>query len=138
MAKANGMSLAELEQLLNSRKSRLGDLKKKRTTLEKELTSIVNEIAVLEGPAPKGRGRAAGKKKVRRRRSKNAKPLRDVITDLLSNAKKGLALQEIHDGVLASGYKTASKNFKNVLYQCLYHTKSFVHDDKSGTYKVKS
>lgn len=141
MANASNLSLAELKALIAEQKSRLSDLKKQRTALEKELSGVNAEIATLEGKKRR-RGRPAGsgtgKKRVRRRRSKNAKPLKDFITSVLTSNKKGLPLQGVHDKVLESGYKTTSKNFKNVLYQCLYHSKDFVHDDKAGVYKLKS
>ena len=144
MAKASNMSLAELEARLKEQKSRLDDLKKKHASLEKELEGVNQDIAALEGKGKtKGRrGRPAGsknkKKTVRRRRAKNAKPLKGYVTDVLTDNKKGLTLQQVMDKVQKAGYKSKSKNFKNVLYQCLYHTKDFVLDSKKGTYTLKS
>lgn len=142
MASATTMSVAQLAELLSEQKGRLGELKKRRTALERELGSVVAEIEVLEGAGTgRGRGRkasAGGVKTVRRRRSKNAKSLKTVVTEVLGANKKGLSLQEVHDSVLGSGYKTKSKNFKNVLYQCLYHTDDFMRDEKAGVYKLKS
>ena len=143
MAKASNLSLAELESLLKEQKSRLDSLKKKQAQLEKELDGVNAEIAALEGKGSrKGkRGRPAGstskKKTVRRRRAKNAKPLKEYVKDVLASNKKGLTLQQVMDKVEAAGYKSKSKNFKNVLYQCLYHTKEFVLDSNKGTYTLK-
>ena len=143
MAKSSNLSLAELESLLKEQKSRLDSLKKKQAQLEKELGGVNSEIAALEGKSSKRgkRGRPSGstskKKTVRRRRAKNAKPLKEYVNDVLSANKKGLTLQQVMDKVQAAGYKSKSKNFKNVLYQCLYHTEEFVLDPKKGTYTLK-
>ena len=140
MAKTSNMSLAELESMLKEQKVRLDSLKKKQNTLQKDLDSVNQEIATLEGKGRRGRppGSTSGStKKVRRRRAKNAKPLKAHVIEALNGIKKGLTLQQVSDKVQASGYKSKSKNFKNVLYQCLYHNKEFVHDADAGTYKLK-
>lgn len=144
MAKTSNMSLAELESMLKEQKVRLDSLKKKQNTLQKDLDSVNQEIATLEGKG-KGKGRrgrppgstSGSTKKVRRRRAKNAKPLKAHVIEALNGNKKGLTLQQVSDKVQASGYKSKSKSFKNVLYQCLYHNKEFVHDADAGTYKLK-
>lgn len=141
MAKTPNLSLAELESLVEDRRERLDELKKKQQSLQDDLDAIGQEIAALEGKGGR-RGRAPGKssgkkKKVRRRRAKNVKPLKEYVTDELKGKKKGRTLQEINDAVLSAGYTTKSKNFKNVLYQCLYNNNEFVHDADKGTYKLK-
>lgn len=142
MAKSSSMSLAELESMLKEQKHRLDSLKKKQKNLEKDLESVNREIATIEGKGGRRRGRPPGKKssakkKVRRRRAKNKKPLKGYVTDVLNGNKKGLTLQQISDNVKSAGYKSKSKSFKNVLYQCLYHNEEFVHDSDAGTYKLK-
>lgn len=142
MAKSSNMSLAELEKMLKEQKNRLESLKKKQSSLQKDLDSVNQEIATLEGKGARGRGRPPGSasgstKKVRRRRAKNAKPLKSHVIEALNGNKKGLTLQQVSDKVQESGYKSKSKSFKNVLYQCLYHNKEFVHDAEAGTYKLK-
>lgn len=145
MAKVSNMSLAELEAMLRDQKKRLDELKKKQSSLQKDLDGVTQEIAVLEGKGkgsgrrgrPAGSGSTGKKKTVRRRRAKNSKPLKDYVREALKNSKKGLSLQEVMDAVKKAGYKSKSKNFKNVLYQCLYHTEEFVLDSKKGTYTVK-
>jgi len=142
MAKASNMSLAELEAILEKKQSRLDELKKKQSRLEKELDGVNQEIATLEGKGKGRRGRPAGstnkKKTVRRRRAKNAKPLKGHVEEILADNKKGLTLQQIVDKVKKAGYKSKSKDFKNVVYQCLYHTEEFVLDKAKGTYTLKS
>jgi predicted nuclease with TOPRIM domain len=137
MAKTRTLSLAELKNLVEDRKKRLDELKKQKIALQKELDSVAKEIAKLEGKSGRRKRSSGKKKKVRRRRAKNEKPLKAYVTAALKRKKKGASLQEIHDHVLAAGYTSNSDNFKNVIYQCLYNNKEFVHNGDKGTYKLK-
>ena len=47
-----------------------------------------------------------------------------------------MALDDIHDAVQKTGYKTSSKNFKNVIYQNLYNKDEFVKTGDGWTYKA--
>lgn len=131
---AKKLSVADLEHLLNTKKSHLESLHKRRTKLQQELAVVEKEIAGLEGGR---RGKRGGKRVVRKRR-KNKTSLRAVISNVLTANKKGLALADVEAKVLESGYKSTSNKFRNVIYQCLYNNKEFVHDKKAGLYKVKA
>ena len=39
--------------------------------------------------------------------------------------------------ITEAGYKSSSSNFRNVLYQCLYNTKTISFDRATGTYRLK-
>lgn len=150
MAKA-GMELtvAQLEQLLAEKKGALSQLLDKREALQAQLAALDEQIASVHGSgsvsgstvasanlamAPAA---AAAKKGKRGKRMKNSVSLRDVVHDLLSKNKKGYSLAELSEKVLATGYKTGSSNFRNVLYQCLYNMKDAHHDEESGCYRLK-
>ena len=131
---ADGMSVAQLEKLLDSRKSQLGTLTKKRDKLKKDLEQVEKRILVLQG-----RATATVSSKARRKpakRAQNEKPLSAFVVDILGQNKKGLTLAGLSERVLAAGYKTNSTNFRNVLYQCLYNAKKVHHDEKTQTYKL--
>ena len=130
---ASDLSVAELERILSSRKSRLDSLTKKKTKLQKDLTRVEKEITQLVGR--QSAAAAGGRRKVLKR-PKNAKPLSQFVTEILSKNKKGLTLAGLAEKVLESGYKTNSSNFNNVLYQCLYNSESFFHDEESGCYRL--
>ena len=135
MARAAGdLTVAELERLLDSKKSRLGTLTKKRDKLQKELVQVEKQIAELRGRTVATIGSKARNKPAKR--PDNVKPLSAFVIDILSKNKKGLTLKGLSEEVLASGYKTNSTNFRNVLYQCLYNSKRVRHDDQSQTYKL--
>jgi len=128
------LSVAELERILSSRKSKLDSLTKKQTKLQKDLTFVEKQISQLVGR--QSAAAAGGRRKVLKR-PKNAKPLSQFITEILGKSKKGLTLAGLSEKVLESGYKTNSSNFNNVLYQCLYNSESFFHDEESGCYRLK-
>ncbi len=130
------MSLAELEKALSSRKSKLEKLQTQRKQLLKQLAGIDSKIRGIAGS--EAVEKAPGVKVVRKRRPKNKQPLKAYVLDILGRSKKGLTLDEVHTKVLASGYKTKSDNFKNVVYQCLYHAKDISQDSETGRYQLKS
>ena len=133
--KGQNLSLADLERLLDSRKTQLEGLLRKKDRLASDLSNVEGEISSLEG-------RSSGRGVVRRtragtgKRPKNAKSLSDTVVDILTKNKKGFSLADLADRVLTTGYKTNSSDFKNVLYQCLYNSKNVAHDEKTGTYKL--
>jgi len=127
------LSVVELERLLNSRKSQLGELLKKRDKLRRELAQMERQIAELSGQ----RG-GAGPPGRRGARVKNERSLREYVVEILGKSKKGLTLVELAQKVLDAGYKSDSANFRNVLYQCVYNTKDLYHDELTGTYRMKS
>ncbi len=146
-ADLGNLSIAQLEALINSRKSKLSSLYERRDHLAKQLDAINGEIAAAEGTSVGAtRGRPAHFTKAaavaKRRgaavqRAQNDKSLKTYVEEVLAASKKGLTIGEIQEAVLKSGYTTNSANFKNTLYQCLYHNeKAFVLDKKTKTYKL--
>ena len=70
-----------------------------------------------------------------RKRPKNDKPLPAVLADVLGGASGPMALDDIHAAVEKTGYKTSSKNFKNVIYQNLYNKDEFTKTGDGWVYK---
>lgn len=126
------LSVANLERVLLKRKATLDALLSRREKIQRALKTVEQRIVLLEG-----RASASGSKKVRRKRPRNATSLSTVIAEILSKSKNGLPLGELSERILASGYKSSSANFKNVLYQSLYHSSSIEHDSKTGHYRLK-
>lgn len=128
MAKTSpDLTVAELERMLNARKTALRDLLKRRAKVQKELDKVDAEIQILTGTTARRRGA----------RTKNKRSLRETVLELLKKNKKGYSLAELSRIILDSGYKTTSTNFRNVLYQCLYNTPGVYHDESTGTYRFK-
>lgn len=127
-----GPTLAELERILDATKRRLAKLHRKRNQIERRLDSVVEKISRIEGADRRVQSFANRD----RRRAQNERSLREVVTDLLRENKRGLGLDELSKRVLATGYKTTSTNFKNTLYQTLYHNDRFQLDKESGLYRL--
>jgi len=127
-----GLSVADLERILDEKKSQLQDLARRRDQAQKELDKLDAEIQDIVGV-----GGSIGKTRRRRRRVKNEMSLRAVVLEILGKNKKGFTLADLAGKVTESGYKSTSRNFRNVLYQCLYNTEGIVHDEATGCYRLE-
>ena len=127
------VTVAQLEKALESKRSKLHELTAKREKLQRMLAKTESQIASLAGRAAvEGTG-----VRRRRRRAKNAKSLRAYVLEILGRSKKGLTIAELDDRVQATGYKSKSRNFRNVLYQCLYNSDEIGQDKATGKYVLK-
>tara|TARA_B100000029_G_scaffold170643_3_gene166913 strand:- start:92 stop:505 length:414 start_codon:yes stop_codon:yes gene_type:complete len=131
--KGSELSVAQLETLLAQQKGRVSALSSKRDRLQKELASIDVELKTLQGATTSDarRGRRRGK------RPKNTQSLTAVVAGILGDNTKGLGLDDLVTKVVESGYKTKAKNFKNVVYQCVYNSPAVYRDKQSGTFRLK-
>ena len=142
------LSIAQLEALISKSKSKLSTLYKKRDQLKKQLIALEGEISEAEGSAgmaPRGGAAAPVGRRyaptpqpgTKVQRAQNDKSLKTYVEEALAANKKGLTILEIMAAVLNNGYTTNSSNFKNTLYQCLYHNeKTFVLDKSTKCYKL--
>lgn len=144
---AEELSLAQLEALVEKRKRQLERLHERRRKLESLLEDVQLKIAAIEGRVQRGQQRAtaartgkpAPKTKRRRRAGKSGQPLDAIVVSVLSDTPEGLPLKELEKAVLDRGYKTSSKNFRNVLYQAVYklgRAGRVKRDTESGRYKL--
>lgn len=131
--KTASLSVADLEKILDERKAALQDLGQRRDVAQKALDDIDKQIQELMGD---DRSLGMGRRR-RRRRPKNEQSLRTVVLEVLKKNKAGLTLAMLADAVVETGYKSNSRNFRNVLYQCLYNTEAIIHDAPTGCYKLK-
>src|SRR4051812_27420600 len=94
---ANGnMTIAQLENLLNSRRSRLNELMRDQKRAQQKLDTINRQIASLSGRA--GAGSTGGGSRVR-----NSTSLVQTMQNILKDSGKALSVSEILSGVLKSG-----------------------------------
>jgi len=128
-------TVSALEQMLMRKQSQLQTLTRRRDLLLGKLTKLDEAIGRLSGQ------KAGAGFKVRRRvrrRPRNERSLQDVVLEVLQANRPGLSLRGLAEQVFATGYKSNSTNFNNVLYQCLYNNrKTIVHDPKTGVYRLK-
>lgn len=126
------MTVAQLEQALHKKKGKLESLLTRREKLQRQLDKVQRQIDGLAGRSTEG-----GMRRRKRRRARNAKSLRMIVMDLLGKSKKGLSISELRERVEQTGYRSRSKNFNNVLYQCLYNTDGIAHEKETGKYVLK-
>ena len=146
-----GINVAELEKMLDQRKSLVQELGKKREALHKQLAEIEEQLTAIVGgqamSAVKGTGARRGRppgsgnkkprgSKKRGSRPKNERSLRDVISDILGKSKKGLTLEELVPKVVEAGYKSNSTNFSNMIYQNIYNSEGIAKDPSTGCYSL--
>ena len=143
MAKRGGFSIPRIMQFMESVQTDMADLMRQRDRLAADLAAFDAKLGAM-GAAPSRGPRAASSepgRKVRRKkpkRPKNAQKLPEVLKDILGRSKKGLALGELTQKVIDSGFKSNSEKFNNVVYQTLYNRKdSFERDAEGGLWKLK-
>jgi hypothetical protein len=127
------LSVPSLERLLIKKRTQLVRLARRRTKLQGQLAKVERQIGRIGGH----NGDQTRVKRKVRRRPRNARRLTDVVVEILKKNKSGFSLDQLKNKILASGYKSHSAHFKNVIYQCLYaNRKKIVRDEKSGTYRL--
>ena len=62
--------------------------------------------------------------------------LPSVVREVLGAHKKGLTTADLEAAVLATGYKTNSKSFRAMIYQCLGKEENISHDKKTKQYRL--
>ncbi len=157
--KPNELSLAQLQQMVDSKASQLMGLRTKRAKVQQELDELDRLIQQTEGTQGQkssvAKKSVAGstsatrpgkkKKKVAKKgkgtRAKNARSAKSIAEEILKKEPQGLSLNELADRVLANGFKSNSVSFKNTLYQSLYNSrkagKIFDFDDKTGLWFLR-
>jgi hypothetical protein len=122
------LSMARLESLLRQRDGQIRSMRERRNRLVAELAKLDRQLAAMTGekgavvgvtasPA-KGDGR-------RRRGRKGGATLSAVVAEILAAAGEPMRLKDIAVAAQAAGYKSASKDFYNVVSQTLRNNKSF-------------
>ena len=128
------LTVAQLERMLERKKSRMNGLLKRRDRLQKALASVEAKLSSVGGV----KRDAAGKPRKVRKRPKNERPLYEVVLAVLGSNKKGLTLTDLSKKVLDTGYKTNSAKFENTVYQCLYNNQNkIMHDPETRLYRLK-
>jgi hypothetical protein len=131
---AADLTVAQLERMLERKKSRMNALLKRRDRLQKALASVDAKLSSVGGV----KREIGGKPRKVRKRPKNEKPLYEVVLAVLGSNKKGLTLADLSKKVLDTGYKTNSSKFDNTVYQCLYNNQNkIMHDPETRLYRLK-
>jgi hypothetical protein len=134
-AATNGLTIAQLEQMLNTRRSEIGKLEKLRNKMARKLAAIDARIAALGGSirGGNGAGRRAGGPGSRVR---NEKSLNDTIAGILQKSGKPMGVGDIASACKDCGYRSNSANFRGIVNQTLIKDKRFVSAGR-GLYQLK-
>jgi hypothetical protein len=122
----SGLSIIELERILQTRQRELKVLLRRRTRIERKLTALDERITRLGGT------RAGGRVK----RARNDVTLPEAIANVLGKSRKPLTVGDIMGGVQAMGYRSSSGNFRAVINQTLIKDKRFISAGR-GLYEMK-
>lgn len=125
-----GLNIAELERVLEARRSELGKLTRQRSELEKRLSALDRQIARVGGTGALGRRRGRGG------RARNERSLTDTIESVMKGSAKPMKVPDIVEGVVSTGYQSSSANFKGIVNQTLIKDKRFQQVDR-GVYQLK-
>ena len=127
---SNGMSIAQLEQMLAGRKSELNQKQKEHSRLSARLQQLEAEIRELGGSAGRrGRGGGGGT------RARNEKNLIETLEEVLK-AGKPMKVGDIAEAAQKSGYRSNSSNFRGIVNQTLIKDKRFSSAGR-GVYQLK-
>jgi hypothetical protein len=136
-ASGTNLTIAQLQRVLNDKKAELDKLYRQRNQLQKKMNGLDRQIERVNGGADGlrlGRGMAGGGGGGTRARNEHS--LLDTIEGVLRSAGKPLKVGDIMDGVLATGYRSGSANFRGIINQTLIKDKRFGQVER-GTYELK-
>jgi hypothetical protein len=119
-----GLSISQIESLLQQRRGELGKLRKERAELERGMAKLDRKIESLGG----GRSRGG--------RAKNEKSLTALMEELLQKSSKPMQVGDILAKVEAAGYRSSSANFRSIINQTLIKDKRFSSAGR-GLYQLK-
>jgi hypothetical protein len=126
----SGLTIAQLQQMLEGRRVELNKLRKKRNDIQRDLDALDRQIERVGGGMGGRRGGNGS-------RVRNEMSLNDTIDQVLRGGGKPMKVGEIVDGVLATGYKSNSANFRGIVNQTLIKDKRFTASER-GTYQIKN
>lgn len=122
------LSLADLHQIMQSRRTELTKLRRQRQKLQRDLDRVDRQIFRIEGGAG---GRRGGNGRVR-----NEQSLNDTIDQVLRSSGKAMKVGDIVNAVLKTGYRSGSANFRGIVNQTLIKDKRFTAPER-GMYHIK-
>ena len=124
----DSMTIAQLEGLLSSRRTRLNQLARDRKKAQSRLDAIDKQIAQLSGRVS---GMGGGS------RVRNEVSLVQAMQNVLKDAGKPMRVGEIADSVMRGGYRSNSANFRGIVNQTLIKERKNFQSAGRGLYQIK-
>jgi hypothetical protein len=120
----SGLSLAELEKLMQSRRAEVARLSRIRDRLRKKLEGVEAKLVAVAGESQKTT------------RARNHSSLQEIIHQVLAKEGGPLSVGEILERVQVAGYRSKSDNFRGIVNQTLIKDKRLGKAGR-GMYQVK-
>ncbi len=136
-ASGNNFNIAQLERVLEEKKSELNKLIRQRSQLEKRMNRLDRQIERVGGGMNGARRAGNGAGGGTGRRARNEHSLIESIELVLAKSGGPMKVAEIMEGVLATGYRSGSDNFRGIVNQTLIKDQRFGQVDR-GVYQLKS
>ena len=130
-------NIAQLERILQDRRSELNRLERQRSVLQRKLDDIDQQIVKLNGSLRGSRGGGGGGGGGRGSRARNEQSLVEVIDAVLRDSGKPMRVGEIVEAVQAGGYRSNSANFRGIVNQTLIKERKRFAAAKRGLYQLK-
>jgi hypothetical protein len=122
----NNLSIPQLQQIIQTRKSEISKLERQRTKLARKLGAIEAKISSLGGFARSRNGA----------RVRNEKSLPEMLLTVLTKSSKPMQVGDITEAVRSGGYKSNSPSFRSIVNQTLIKDKRFASAGR-GLYQLK-
>src|SRR3954454_21068021 len=129
----DSMTIAQLEGLLSTRRTRLTQLARDRKKAQAKLDVIDRQIAQLDGRATRGGGGGGGGGGGRAR---NEMSLVEAMAIVLKDGKP-MRVGDIAEAVTRTGYRSNSANFRGIVNQTLIKERKQFQSAGRGLYQVK-
>ena len=134
MARPNSglnFNIAQLERILDERRSDLSKLERQRSELQRKLEGLDRQIVKLNGGIRGMRGRMGGG------RARNERSLIETIEEVMRSNGKAMRVGDIVDAVSATGYRSSSANFRGIVNQTLIKERKRFNQADRGLYELK-
>lgn len=126
-----GFNIAQLERILEDRRTEVSRLERLRSELRRKLDGVERQIAKLAGGLRGLRGRRGGT------RARNDVSLVEAIETAMRNAGKPMRVGDIVDAVQGAGYRSNSDNFRGIVNQTLIKERKRFAQASRGVYQLK-
>jgi len=125
-----GFNIAQLERILQDRRSEVTRLERLRNELQRKLDGVERQIAKLAGGL---RGRRGGGGV----RARNDVSLVEAIETAMRSNGKPMRVGDIVDAVQGAGYRSTSDNFRGIVNQTLIKERKRFGQVDRGVYQLK-
>ena len=132
-------NIAQLERILEERRSELNRLERQRSDLQRKLDGVDRQIMKLNGSLRGRRGGSGGTGGGGggRTRARNEHSLVDVIETVMRENGKPMRVGDIVEAVQAGGYRSTSANFRGIVNQTLIKERKRFAAAERGLYQLK-